>query len=360
MNNLTEISNPVAYFLEYPLVLVYLLTAILGLATNSIVLFFTFVRKQNRSLSNLFISNQAISDLFTIILCIPFAATNIVPSIEWSFSKNFCLFASYFQGISASVSVLSLLAIGIDRYKILFYSLRKKTIFNGKKFFLCVIFIWLIPIISFSPLLFVYQLNIFEYDSIKYAICSENWYSFEFKLVFEFSMFLIFFLLPSIILIYSYSKIRYYLRNFNQRNIRNYQQSRNVVRERASSSTRTIRRSVRFIDLRTGEISESIKNIKRANRIFKKIIVIFIITWLPYHVIVLSIDLILYIDLNQNQHLINSTELYFEEKNFKSTKKIAAFLSYYVHPVASCIALTNCVTNSFLYCVYSIRTWKKN
>lgn len=73
------------------------------------------VNQQMRSTTNLLIINLAVADLFFIIFCVPFTATDyILP--YWPFGDIWCKIVQYLIVVTAYASVYTLVLMSLDRF----------------------------------------------------------------------------------------------------------------------------------------------------------------------------------------------------------------------------------------------------
>ena len=77
------------------------------------------VNENLRTVSNYFILNLAISDLITTVFVMPFDLDVIIQRRVWSHGSTMCEFFTSMYLISAPASILNLLAVSIDRYRLI-------------------------------------------------------------------------------------------------------------------------------------------------------------------------------------------------------------------------------------------------
>jgi hypothetical protein len=117
------------------------------------------------------------------------------------------------KGVSLSVSVLTLTAISVDRYYIIYKPLKVRSICTNKKIKIVLMMIWSISIFLMSPLLMVFKyekryiVTPFESSFISIKMCFEHWPYFELKLSYEILLICVLFLFPTIFMAYAYDKI---------------------------------------------------------------------------------------------------------------------------------------------------------
>jgi hypothetical protein len=119
----------------------------------------------------------------------------------------------FILGVSLSVSVLTLTAISVDRYYIIYKPMKARSICTDRKVKLTVILIWSLSIFLMSPLLYVLKYESIEIPpvntqkSLSISICIEKWPHFESKLAHEVLLILFLFVFPCKLMSYAYIKI---------------------------------------------------------------------------------------------------------------------------------------------------------
>ncbi|XP_038060065.1 RYamide receptor-like [Patiria miniata] len=166
MANLTEITNfssanateePDYYDVEYykePVwvqaifISLYGTVSVLGICGNGIVCYIVLGHQRMRTVTNYFIVNLAIGDLLMAAMCVNFTVYATLYT-RWPFGEVMCKLVSFCQTISVSVSIYTLVAIGVDRYFAIIHPLRPRM---GSKETLFVIgVIWVISVALALP-----------------------------------------------------------------------------------------------------------------------------------------------------------------------------------------------------------------
>lgn len=119
---------------------------------NSMVCIAFKVNEHLRTVSNSFILSLAVSDLITTIFVMPWDLDIMLKKDTWSYGEPFCKFYTTVYLLSAPASTLNLLAVSIDRYRVIrdpFAYKRQTTPFRAA---MVIIFIWLYStIMAFLP-----------------------------------------------------------------------------------------------------------------------------------------------------------------------------------------------------------------
>lgn len=321
--------------------MIYFLIFLVGFLTNGIVIVIVLCLRDYRSNANKYISNLAFSDLMVTMICIPFTASRVNYKMSWPFSDEMCYIAHYIENVGASVSILSLTALSIERCNML----KHATINEGtswllkNRFGVSVFLIWIVSLTVMSPQLFSHRMLKLNYseNSIHKICVNDQWYSFETKLVFEFTIFIIFYLLPLAIVIYSYCNVCKSLITVNR-------QLKLSFHKKSSQETEQLQIELES-QLQQTNLNE---NIKKSIKVIIKIITLFALTWLPYHVVNLTREVIGYVNLAENGGKLNYTL-----DNQSNLIKFAYHLNN-AHSIFTCLAFSNCATNSLLYILLCI------
>ncbi|TRY71358.1 hypothetical protein DNTS_008140 [Danionella cerebrum] len=96
-------------------IVLYVLIFILSFIGNSLIITVLLRNRRMRTVTNLFLLSLAISDLMLCVFCMPFT---LIPNLmkDFIFGVGMCKVATYFMGISVSVSTFNLVAISLERY----------------------------------------------------------------------------------------------------------------------------------------------------------------------------------------------------------------------------------------------------
>lgn len=107
------------------LITAYAILICISLFGNSIVCYVIMRNRRMYTVTNFFIANMAISDLFVTCLNVPFTiARNVLD--EWPFGDFICHLVNFSLMISVYVSTFTLTAIALDRQYVLLYPLKPR------------------------------------------------------------------------------------------------------------------------------------------------------------------------------------------------------------------------------------------
>jgi len=108
------------------LIVLYTLTMLLSVIGNVLAIA-AFVVSRGHAHSDLrwYLVNLAAADLVMAVVCMPFTFTFTMLS-DWIFSAPMCPIVLFFQMVSVTASVCTSVAIGVDRFWVVFYPLQSR------------------------------------------------------------------------------------------------------------------------------------------------------------------------------------------------------------------------------------------
>ena len=130
----------------------YAVIFILGVGGNLLVIL-TIRRPHMKTVTNVFITNLAVADFLVCLFNVPMVTT-LGHLGYWPFGEFMCKFLSFFQGVSLSASVGTLIAVAADRFKMIVLYQRPNTKIHQAYIFVALIWIFSIalpfPLLIFS------------------------------------------------------------------------------------------------------------------------------------------------------------------------------------------------------------------
>ncbi|NWI28525.1 CCKAR protein, partial [Sula dactylatra] len=188
-------------------ILLYCLIFVLSVLGNVLVITVLIRNKQMRTVTNTFLLSLAVSDLMLCLFCMPFT---LIPNLlkDFIFGSTVCKTATYFMGVSVSVSTFNLVAISLERYSAICKPLQSR-VWQTKSHALKVIAAtWCVSFTIMSPYPIYSKLVPFtKYNNTTANMCrllwpsdiiQQSWYTF---------LLLILFLIPGIIMMVAYGLI---------------------------------------------------------------------------------------------------------------------------------------------------------
>ncbi|XP_060531507.1 cholecystokinin receptor type A-like [Cylas formicarius] len=201
-NNASTEAKPDSEFLSQIMVPLYLIIFVLSMVGNTFVLVTLIRDRRMRTVTNVYLLNLALADLLLGVFCMPFTLVGQVLR-NFIFGERMCKLIPYFQAVSVSVAVWTLVAISMERYFAICRPLKSRrwqTRSRASKI-ICVLWIislsWNLPILAFSTL----QATKRGYK------CRELWPSYDTEVAFNLILDAILLLIPLIIMSLAYFMI---------------------------------------------------------------------------------------------------------------------------------------------------------
>ncbi|KAH0955954.1 hypothetical protein HN011_008374 [Eciton burchellii] len=143
----------------------------LSIVGNSLVLITLAKNKRMRTVTNVYLLNLAVSDLLLGVFCMPFTLLGQILK-NFVFGLTMCKLISYFQAVSVSVGVWTLVAISLERYFAICRPLKSRrwqTQFHAYKM---IAVVWTLSLTWNAPILIVSRLKNLRGGRRK---CREEW-----------------------------------------------------------------------------------------------------------------------------------------------------------------------------------------
>ncbi|XP_041123089.1 neuropeptide Y receptor type 2-like [Polyodon spathula] len=271
------------------LIVAYCTIILLGVIGNSLVIYVVFKFKTLRTVTNFFIANLAVADLLVNTLCLPFTLIYTLLG-EWKLDNVLCLsMVPYAQGLAVHVSTVTLTVIALDRHRCIVYHFETKM--SKETCFIVIGITWMISAVLASPLAIFREYGTFHISPDKsIQFCTEKWSDNNRDgTVYSISMLLLQYVLPLSIISFAYIRIWSKLKNHvspGEGNVRHHRRT-------------------------------------KTTKMLVTVVVVFAVSWLPFHAFQLCID----IDNNV-----------LDMKNFKL-----------VYTIFHVIAMCSTFANPFLY-----------
>uniref|UniRef100_A0A8D8QSE4 Neuropeptide Y receptor n=2 Tax=Cacopsylla melanoneura TaxID=428564 RepID=A0A8D8QSE4_9HEMI len=202
--SLEAVEPPVQVFL----IVMYSLTALLSLTGNTTAIVVLTCGRRSSGDLKVFLMNLAISDLTMAIFSIPFTYTMFLYG-RWLFPTWFCPIVMMMQHVSVIVSVYTLAAIGVDRYKAILHPFDSRMKRYQSRYVM--LGIWMMALAISSVQLVVSKTRAFKYDGEIHHECVEHWSEEYHGQIYTAFIFTFTFAIPLVGLGYTYSVISWKL-----------------------------------------------------------------------------------------------------------------------------------------------------
>uniref|UniRef100_A0A4W3HBV0 Substance-P receptor-like n=1 Tax=Callorhinchus milii TaxID=7868 RepID=A0A4W3HBV0_CALMI len=187
--NETHLIIPAAA--HYVIIIMYAMATVLSLSGNVLVIWVLTLGCRTRTDITDFLINLAVADLTMAIFCIPLTFTEALLQ-KWLFGEFLCPLVRFAQILSVSVSIYTLMTIGVDRYYAVCHPLKSRMGRSHSKILIAVI--WMISCGIASAQLVVTR-----------VICLEiGWPNSTYHEVYTLFLLLVTYVLPLLILTITY------------------------------------------------------------------------------------------------------------------------------------------------------------
>ncbi|XP_006276240.2 neuropeptide Y receptor type 4-2 [Alligator mississippiensis] len=240
------------------LVTSYSLETILGIVGNMCLIGVIAKQKEKANVTNILISNLVVSDLFMVIVCLPFTIVYTIMDY-WIFGEVMCKMTSFTQCASVTVSILSLVLIALERHQLIINPTGWRP--SVTQAYLGIVVTWTLACLVSLPFLttsiltndLYKQLSYFMNYSTDKAICMDSWPSEQQRLIYTTTLLLFQYFIPLFFIMLCYVRIYIHL------------QKRKEMFEKNEYSNRTVQ-------------------LKRINFLLASMVAAFAICWLPLHI----------------------------------------------------------------------------
>ena len=200
-------------YLQGTAAVVYTLLSILTVGGNALVCLIVFRYMGITTVTNLFIANLAITDIFIGLFCIPIVLISDYLLSDWPFGLFMCKFTSFAQSVFVCCTVYTLIAMSVDRYIAIIYPLNPKL--TRKQCQWVIGGLWAFSILFSSPIfLEMHILEIcFHRDSIEHSEtrCQTNGLSPVIQTFYNILTLSVIYLIPLFVLTIVYISLGWYL-----------------------------------------------------------------------------------------------------------------------------------------------------
>jgi hypothetical protein len=201
-------------------IIFYSLVFVIGFFGNALVILVALFNKTKQHNTHYCLVNLSIADLLVIIVCMPSAVIDLFSKEVWYLGYFLCKLIPWLENTIAHASILTIVAISIERALAIASPLKAKRIFTKTRLFFSVVLIWLLSILSSIPILLIttYTQGFHRTLAKDVSICFINTKG-KWELSYLFIILFLFYMLPCLSLFLLYGKIVWVLKNRNKKNI---------------------------------------------------------------------------------------------------------------------------------------------
>ncbi|CAF1107044.1 unnamed protein product [Rotaria sordida] len=300
-------------YYEWICIILYVIVFIVGTIGNLLVIIVIQRNRSMRTVTNMFIMNLAAADLLVLVFCLPATAVQDVTK-TWFFGLILCKFVNYIQNMSISVSVLTLMAISVERYQAIVYPLK----FTGTKqrARILILSVWILSLLLVLPDAIMMTLSRQFGDQIKTIYLTYcQWDAHPvFDLIYQLHISLCLFIIPLCFMVFTYSGIVKVLWGSlpTERILTDEKRTIHSSQYKLTEESHIIHGSNNLINSTKSANLMVQENRKKAAKMLISVVIIFAICYIPVHVFNLFRYIYVYVEHTQRPTIDdsnNSTEI---------------------------------------------------
>ncbi|CAF3003361.1 unnamed protein product [Rotaria socialis] len=217
----------------------WIFIAVSGIIGNSLVISVAVRFQKLNNVTNCFIVNLAITDIVFLAFCMPLLVVQYTLDI-WLFNEVFCKLLNFISFISVLVTVLTLVAMTIDRYIYVVRPFENLKWRKPRTVLLLSIIIWFISCMFALPFYYHYGLSNHD-NNYQCVLLSDE----ELQKYLGIYTITLYYFIPLIIIIISYAKLLYYV--YSKEN--KLQTHTKLTTSKKSKKRRTVTKMVAVVTL---------------------------------------------------------------------------------------------------------------
>ncbi|XP_077866304.1 QRFP-like peptide receptor [Saccoglossus kowalevskii] len=186
----------------------YVIIFILGVIGNVLVLFVVCCNKDMGNSTNYFLVNLSVADLLVLVFCMPVALLETYIIRPWLLGEVMCKLVPFLEYSASQASILTLVAVAIERFVAICYPLKAQYTITPKKTVRICGLIWLIACGASIPYLFMAQHTTYDITENGDELYECGTYNDSLPAeIYVVSCAVIFFLLPLFVLVGLYLRV---------------------------------------------------------------------------------------------------------------------------------------------------------
>ncbi|XP_074640170.1 growth hormone secretagogue receptor type 1-like [Tubulanus polymorphus] len=151
-----SIDIPPALTISVTFMFVFVL--VFGIIGNILVIFVVMLNKDMRNSTNLFLVNLTVADLLVLLVCTPIALQEFYNKDVWNLGEGMCKLLPFLENAVTHASVLTILAISMERYYAICHPLRAPALWTNRCLSKLLTVVWSVAVISTLPFFFMAEL----------------------------------------------------------------------------------------------------------------------------------------------------------------------------------------------------------
>ncbi|XP_037092317.1 galanin receptor type 2-like isoform X2 [Pollicipes pollicipes] len=136
-----------------PVIVTHGITFVLGVIGNTLIIIALKRDTRTRSATSAFLISLAVADLLLLLLCVPLNTAEYF-LVTWGGEGTVCRLASYVEMLSLVASVLNLTAVSFERYLVVVYPMRSRSLCTLRNCRKALVVVWVLSLLLTVPVLF--------------------------------------------------------------------------------------------------------------------------------------------------------------------------------------------------------------
>lgn len=212
--NFIEIADP--NDLHYPWKIIpffylhlttYLVTLVFGIIGNVAVIVLMAGDRKARNTTNMFLVSLSVADLLMLLLCVPLKIVHFFV-VLWDSGGAACKIANYFMMLSFTASVLNLTAVSLERFIVIVFPMRSRSLCTMSNCRRSVLFVWVASLLLACPIIKVMDIDTVIYTDPSRSVWVTAYYCKQMEsLVFLTYQLLVLFVVPALLMIIFYTAV---------------------------------------------------------------------------------------------------------------------------------------------------------
>lgn len=210
------IPPPVPGHIKIIFTVVYSIIMLFALSGNTLVIFVILGNKSLRNVTNMFLISLAISDIFISGFNIPLGLLYNFNG-EWTHGEILCKFVSFATSVNVIASIMTLTAVALERYYAICHPLKMRYLKKTTRVVVVMIAIWILALAVSSPFLVIQRIGerlkvINELPGLALVeVCVEHYETKALEEAHTLVQFTVFYCVPIGIMFFAYGKIAHQL-----------------------------------------------------------------------------------------------------------------------------------------------------
>ena len=193
-------------------VLLYVVVILVSLIGNALICCVVYKSRRMRTPVNFFVVNMSAADLLITVFYMPRMISRTSLGMEWGMSGDFghvlCKVLPFTQELSASVSVLTLILMAVDRFIAVLFPLQR--LVTNRVAYASIVLVWLIAVAIRSPMLYGIRFVLAEEGK---TFCQLEFDSKLASFLYVKFAFVMFYVVPLFVIVVLYSAVLKSLKN---------------------------------------------------------------------------------------------------------------------------------------------------